>query len=61
LIDANMERAAQLRQSSPDQARAVWQSIITLYGDKPWAAKSVAKAKAELAKVPPAETAEQSK
>jgi serine/threonine-protein kinase len=48
LITANLKRAEQLRQTSPEQARAIWQSIITLYGDRPWAAEAVAKAKAEL-------------
>ncbi|HTQ38421.1 MAG TPA: serine/threonine-protein kinase [Pirellulales bacterium] len=48
VIDANLQRAEQLRQTSPEQARNIWQSIITLYGDKPWAAESIAKAKAAL-------------
>ena len=61
LMDENLRRADQLRQTSPQQARSIWQSIITLYGDKPWAAESVAKAKAALATVPPAETADQRK
>jgi hypothetical protein len=53
LIDANLFRAEQLKTSSPDQARTIWQSIVTLYGDKSWAAPQVAKARAALAEPPP--------
>jgi serine/threonine-protein kinase len=49
VIDASLKRAGQLQESSPEQARNIWQSIITLYGDKEWAAAQVAKAKAALA------------
>jgi serine/threonine protein kinase len=48
IIGANLQRARQLQQSSPDEAKAIWQSIITLYGDKPWATKQVAEARAAL-------------
>lgn len=48
LIDANLARAEQLRTSNPAEARAIWASIVELYGDKPWAAARVAKAKAAL-------------
>ncbi len=61
LIDENLKRAEGLRQTSPQEAREIWQSIITLYGDKPWGAESVARAKAALATVPSVETADQRK
>ena len=48
VIDANLARAERLRQTSPDEAKAIWQGIITLYGDKPWAEEAVKKAKAAL-------------
>jgi hypothetical protein len=48
MINANLQRARQLQQASPDEAKAIWQSIITLYGDKPWATKQVAEARAAL-------------
>jgi eukaryotic-like serine/threonine-protein kinase len=48
MIGANLQRARQLQRSSPDEAKAIWQSIITLYGDKPWATKQVAEARAAL-------------
>jgi hypothetical protein len=49
VIDASLKRAGQLQESSPEQARNIWQSIVTLYGDKVWAASQVAKAKEALA------------
>jgi serine/threonine protein kinase len=48
MISANLQRARQLQQASPDEAKAIWQSIITLYSDKPWATKQVAEARAAL-------------
>jgi serine/threonine protein kinase len=48
LIDANLSRADALRSSDPNKARALWSSIVALYGDKPWAASRVAKARAAL-------------
>ncbi|MDZ4819578.1 MAG: serine/threonine-protein kinase [Planctomycetota bacterium] len=48
VIDRAMKQAEQLRTSDIQQSRQIWQSIITLYGDKPWAASRVAKAKAFL-------------
>jgi eukaryotic-like serine/threonine-protein kinase len=48
VVTANMRRARQLQHSSPDQAKAIWQSVITLYEGKPWAAKQVAEARAAL-------------
>jgi serine/threonine-protein kinase len=47
-IDAQLWRAGQLRTSSPEQAQAIWRSVITLYADKPWAADDVKRAKAAL-------------
>ncbi len=58
LISLNMRKADQLRTTLPQQARSIWQSIVTLYGDKPWAAEQVAKAKAALAAGDKTETAD---
>ena len=44
-----LRRAEQLREISLPQARGIWQNIVTLYGEKAWAASQVAKAKAALA------------
>jgi serine/threonine-protein kinase len=58
LINSNLRKAEQLRASAPEQAQAIWRSIVTLYGDKPWATEQVAKAKAALAASDQAETAD---
>ncbi len=58
LIDENLKRAEGTATNVAQQAREIWQSIITLYGDKPWVADSVAKAKAALETVPSVETAD---
>jgi eukaryotic-like serine/threonine-protein kinase len=47
-VEAELRRAGQLRMTSPEQARAIWRSIVTLYADKPWAADQVQRAKAAL-------------
>jgi hypothetical protein len=49
IVDANLRRAEQLRVTAPEEARAIWKSIVTLYGDKPWASEQVKRAKARLA------------
>jgi eukaryotic-like serine/threonine-protein kinase len=48
-INSNLQRARQLQQTSPAEAIGIWQGIVTLYGDKPWAARQVAEARAALA------------
>jgi serine/threonine-protein kinase len=47
-VEAQLRRAGQLRITAPEQARAIWRSIVTLYADKPWAADEVKRAKAAL-------------
>ncbi len=61
LINVNLRKADQLRTTAPQQAKEIWQSIITLYGDKPWAAQQVAQAKAAIALIDRTETADGSK
>jgi hypothetical protein len=41
LIRRQLERADALAADKPDEAAAIRQSIITLFGDKPWAADLV--------------------
>jgi serine/threonine-protein kinase len=48
LIDENLSRANRLIASDPAKARAIASSIVELYGDKPWAADQVAKARRML-------------
>jgi hypothetical protein len=61
VIDASLKRAEQVKTSSPEQARGIWQSIVTLYGDKSWAAAEVSKAKAALAEIEKTGTADESR
>ena len=48
VIDRSLKRAGELKAEDPAGARAIWRSIITLYGDKPWAAARVQKAREAL-------------
>lgn len=48
VIAENLRRADKLRDSSPEQSKQIWQSIVTLYGDKLWAADAVKQAKTAL-------------
>ncbi len=48
VIDRALQKAEEERRSDIQAARAIWQSIVTLYGDKPWAASRVARARASL-------------
>jgi hypothetical protein len=48
IIDRGLHRASQMKQEAPEQARSIWRAIITLYGDKPWAAHRVQTARDEL-------------
>jgi hypothetical protein len=58
LIEAKLRQAEQLRQTAPQQSREIWRSIVTLYGDKPWAAAQVARAKVALGDAGSAGTAD---
>jgi hypothetical protein len=49
VIDRSLSRAKKLRNTDKKAAVQIWQSIVTLYGDKPWAKDRVRKAREELA------------
>ncbi len=49
IIDQSLRRADGLKDDNPTDAAAIWQGIVILYGDKPWAAERVEKARAVLA------------
>lgn len=49
VIRERMNRADELRQDDPDTARAMWRGVIELYGNKPWAAEEVDRARDALA------------
>ncbi len=48
VIDRSLKRAHALKDKDPQEARQIWQSIVTLYEDKPWAAERVQQAIEEL-------------
>ncbi len=48
VIDNSLREADRLRPADPAKARAIWSSIVELYGEKLWAAERVARAKAAL-------------
>ncbi len=53
LLRERLRRAAQLRESDVEEARRIWQAVVLLYQDKPWAAEYVAKARKSLASSAP--------
>ncbi|MCC9606402.1 protein kinase [Blastopirellula sp. JC732] len=58
-IGARLAAADKLAEDEPEQARQIYQGLINLYGDKPWAWEAMEKAQAALEKLPepkPAET-----
>jgi hypothetical protein len=48
VIDGSLKRASELKTKDRAAAEEIWRSIIALYGDKPWAASRVQKAREEL-------------
>ena len=48
-----LERADRLATDDRASAERIWEGIITLYGDKPWAAEFVSRAEAHLAETEP--------
>ncbi|NIP86559.1 MAG: hypothetical protein GTO03_13725, partial [Planctomycetales bacterium] len=48
-VDKQLSQAQKLATSDPDQARTIYQSIIELYRERPWAADIVAHAEERLA------------
>ncbi len=52
MINSRLAQADKLRQTEPEQARKIYQAIVDLYQDKPWAADGVRRARGELEKSP---------
>ena len=52
-IEAQLAAAEAQRASDPAAAQKTWQAIVTLYGDKPWAARVVDQARQALAGTTP--------
>lgn len=54
MLTDRLNRADQLRDSDPQQARKMWKAVIELYAAKPWAADAVRRAREALAAHPEA-------
>lgn len=52
MIQDRLNRADELAKSDPAAARAMRQAVIVLYGDKPWAAEAVTRARGALKSAP---------
>jgi len=48
LVETRLALAEQLRASDPQRARTICRAVVDLYGDKPWAADLVARARQSL-------------
>lgn len=48
-LEERLARANEVKETDPERARRIWQAIVRLAGNRPWAAKVVAEAKASLA------------
>ncbi len=52
LVESRLVRATELSATNPAAARKIYQGIVELYDQKPWAAQLVSRAKAALAAAP---------
>ena len=52
MVVKRLDRADQLARTHPKTARQMRQAVVELYGDKPWAAEAVARARAALLEEP---------
>ncbi len=52
LLGERLGAADALRQRDPEAARAMYRAVVELYGDKPWAADAVRRAREALAEKP---------
>jgi hypothetical protein len=55
MIGHSLDQAEELAQENPARARQMFEAAIELYGDKHWAAPAVARARAALADLGPAD------
>ena len=58
IIDRRLAHANEIKRETPLESTRIWQSIIVLYGDKPWAADRVEMARAALAEAPTSKNAD---
>jgi serine/threonine-protein kinase len=50
LLENRAKRARQLEQDQPQAARRMWEAVVELYGEKPWAAPIVKEAKRAISR-----------
>jgi hypothetical protein len=48
MLQDRLDAADELRPTEPDRARTMYQAVVELYADKPWAAEAVGRARAAL-------------
>lgn len=53
MVEDRLDRADRLRQAEPDRARAMYRAVLELYGEKPWAAAAVDRARNALTTLDP--------
>ncbi|MBN2023774.1 MAG: protein kinase [Pirellulales bacterium] len=53
MIETRLDQADGLRETDPDKARKMYEAVVELYRDKPWAAQAVQRAEAAIAAPPP--------
>jgi hypothetical protein len=51
-LEERLKSADELRESDPERARAMYRAVVELYGDKPWAAEPVRRAREALEEEP---------
>ena len=51
-LEERLTSADELRESDPERARAMYRAVVELYGDKPWAAEPVRRARQALEEKP---------
>jgi hypothetical protein len=57
LVESRLARANELTSDDPSGARKIYEGIVTLYGEKPWAADLVGQANEQLAAIAKAQAA----
>ena len=50
MLQDRLDAADALRKSEPERAKAMYRAVVELYGEKPWAADAVRRARDALQK-----------
>jgi hypothetical protein len=57
VVESRLQKAKELTADNPAAARKIYEGVVTLYADKPWAAVLVQQAKAAVAEIDSAQAA----